>query len=112
MKRLPPKSTRTNTLVPVTTLIRADEAVLGGRATRRGGRVARAAGGRMRPLAAHVEAGDAPAAYAGLRDGNATPANLPVVAPEEVGTHYRGKLRKREAPFCMEVRPEIGRAHV
>jgi len=57
-----------------------------------------------RRLAAHASAGQAPGALAWLRDGGPAPEGMTTRPPEDVGERYNFALRKREAPYCLEVR--------
>ncbi len=56
-----------------------------------------------RPLAAHVPARQAPAAWDWLTGAAEAPAGARCATPAELGGAYRGRLRKREAPYCIEL---------
>ena len=69
------------------------------------------AGGPRIPIAAHVEAGDATATAAYLKDSEhnpslSPPATLAIKGVLDVGSAYNRKLRKREVPYALHVGPE------
>lgn len=80
-----------------------DEPVLAGLADRPGVLLARADAAGTQRLAAHVHAEDAAAARAWLEGDADAPEGYPQRSPEEIGDAYRGRLRKREAPYCLEL---------
>lgn len=85
-----------------------DDPVLAGLAAWPDVLLARASDGAWRPLAAHVGVDHAAAARAWLDGRGAPPQGYRIVGPEQVGQAYRSRLRKREAPYCLDL-VETGR---
>ncbi len=63
------------------------------------------------PVAAHVEAADAAAVQAILRqpaldEGQALPVNVQAKGVLDIGSSYNRKLRKREVPYALKLTPQ------
>jgi len=82
--------------------ILVDDGVLRG-LVERPGQLLVQAGSDPRPLAAHVPAEQAAAARAWLAGAGPAPEGLESVTPATVAGDYRKTLRKREAPWVMEL---------
>lgn len=80
-----------------------DDPILDGLLAAPGTLVARVSDGAEEPLAAHVDAAEAAAAMAWLAGTGRRPDGAARRTPEAVGQAFRGRLRKREAPYCLPV---------
>lgn len=80
-----------------------DTPILSGLVEQPGVRLERRDKDGVERLAAHVASGEVAAAQDWLIGQGAAPEGTRPAAPEEVGDAYRGKLRKREAPYCLPV---------
>lgn len=80
-----------------------DGAVLEGLLRRPASLVSHDGTGGGRPAAAHVDAADAAAARAWLEGRGPPPAGAAVHDAAGIGEAYRGRLRKRERPYCLAV---------
>lgn len=81
-----------------------DEPVLGGLANCSDTLLIQGDATSARPLAAQIRAKDAAVAQAWLEGCGPAPAGYASAVPAEIGDAFRGKLRKREAPYCLELR--------
>ncbi|WP_241503868.1 CDP-alcohol phosphatidyltransferase family protein [Ferruginivarius sediminum] len=84
-----------------------DDSVLDGVIARPGIAMARTAASGEEPLGAHVDAASAPAAADWLGGKGEVPQGVSRVSPETVGQAFRGRLRKRETPYCLPVAGDV-----